>query len=82
MAVVAIGNYFQMEVDTDATKTMRQKGWHALVASGLGHWLLSFFVGELPNPAYSSRPMRGGKPIQFRDDLRSELVRLKEAPQE
>ncbi|MCZ6640366.1 MAG: hypothetical protein O7F71_02215 [Gammaproteobacteria bacterium] len=74
VAVVAIANYLEIQVETDLTKSISKEGW---IRSFLNQakwqpllWLLS---GQQVDDSLSARPVRGGSAVSLLEDLKHEV---------
>jgi hypothetical protein len=66
LGVVAIGNYLQIGVETDAMRDIREKGMKQ-------HFIRALLFGKSYDDGLTSQPMRNGKRVTLADDLREVL---------
>jgi hypothetical protein len=73
ITAVALANYLEIEVETDALKQMHEKGPMSVMQEGLGYWFASFFLGNWASRAVTDHAgiysARQGSAVTFREDM-------------
>lgn len=74
VAVVAIGNYLKIEVETDLTKSIRKEGWvRSFLDQAKWQPLLWLLTGQRDDDSLSAKPVRGGSVVSLLEDLKREV---------
>jgi hypothetical protein len=75
IAIVSLGNYLEMGVETDAMRENKEKG---LVCATLAAWKmnlgLAIITGQMEDDALTAQPVRQGSRISFQQDV-AEVIR-------
>jgi hypothetical protein len=67
-------NYFRVETETPATKTMKESGAWAVVKEGFSERLLAFILGvQPPDDSLQAKAVRRGREVELSDDLTEAL---------
>ena len=74
VAVVAIANYLEIQVETDLTKVMKSEGWRGILRRGRANWdpLVWLLSGQPVDDSLSAKPVRGGSEASLLEDLKRE----------
>ena len=79
VAVVAMGNYLEIQIETDLTKSMSEKGWkRTFLDQAKWQPLLWLFGGDRVDDSLSAKPVRGGSEVSLLEDLKREVERASE----
>ncbi len=74
VAVVAMGNYLEIQIETDLTKTMSEKGWkRTFLDQAKWQPLLWLLGGDRVDDSLSAKPVRGGSEVSLLEDLKREV---------
>ncbi len=79
IALVALGNYFKIEVETETMKVIREEGLKGFMRLGKENVFLSAIFGFDFDDRLTARPVRWGASVSFHDDVRQALKEVPEA---